>query len=111
MTDEHLRKRPEGSYIPRNDDHLILCRCEEITRGDIRKAIHSGLRTINEIKRETRAGMGLCQGQTCTRIIRAFIASELGCSLAEVGLPTPRTPVRPLSMMVLAADGMNKEAN
>lgn len=110
MADENLRKRSRELYIPKEDDHIILCRCEEITRGDIRKAIHHGLRTMNEIKRETRAGMGLCQGQTCTRIIRGFIASELGCSLAEVGYPTPRTPVRPIPMRLLAEDGMRKEA-
>ena len=109
MAEINIRKRASGPYIPGKDDGLILCRCEEITRGDIRRAIHSGLRTMNEIKRETRAGMGLCQGQTCTKIIRGFIASELGCSPAEIGLPTPRTPARPIRMTVLAADGMGKE--
>ena len=41
---------------------LIICRCEEVTEGEIKKAIRSGARTITGIKRRTRAGMGLCQG-------------------------------------------------
>ena len=109
MEHTRMRVRPAEPYTPREDDGIILCRCEEITKGDIRRAIHNGLRTMNEIKRETRCGMGLCQGQTCTRIIRGFIASELKCSLDEVGLPTPRTPVRPIPMTVMACDGMAKE--
>ncbi len=109
MAEKNRRIRAAAEYVSRDDDELILCRCEEITRGDIRRAIHAGLRTINEIKRETRAGMGLCQGQTCTKIIRSFIASELKCAPSEIGLPTPRTPARPIPMTVLAADGMGKE--
>ena len=100
------RVRGNGPYISREDDDIILCRCEEISKGDIRRAIHNGLRTMNEIKRETRCGMGLCQGQTCTKIIRSFIAAELGCPVKEIGLSTPRTPARPIPMKVMAADGM-----
>jgi hypothetical protein len=64
---------------------------------------------MNEIKRETRMGMGLCQGQTCTKIIRGFIARELGLPQTELGLPTPRTPARPIPMPVIANDGIMKE--
>lgn len=109
MEQNRRTKKTEGPYIPREDDEVILCRCEEITRGDIRRALHAGLQTINEIKRDTRCGMGLCQGQTCTQIIRGFVARERGCSPGEIGIPTPRTPARPLPMPVLAADGMIEE--
>lgn len=109
MAENKLRTAPAGEYIPRGDDDILLCRCEEVSQGDIRRALHAGLRTMNEIKRETRMGMGLCQGQTCTKIIRGFIARELGISQAELGIPTPRTPSRPLPMSVIANDGIMKE--
>ena len=40
-----------GPYVPEPDDDLIICRCEEITRGEIRKAIHEGMFTMTEVKR------------------------------------------------------------
>ena len=56
-----------------DDKNTILCRCEDLTREDILKCIQDGYRTIDEIKRVTRAGMGPCQGRTC----RMLIAQEL----------------------------------
>jgi NAD(P)H-nitrite reductase large subunit len=43
---------------------MIICRCEEITKGEIRRAIYDGMYTLTEIRRYLRTGMGLCQGQT-----------------------------------------------
>ena len=47
------------------EDHVIICRCEEITYGEIKQAIRDGATTLDGIKRVTRAGKGLCQGRTC----------------------------------------------
>jgi bacterioferritin-associated ferredoxin len=85
-----------------NDDDLIICRCEEITRGEIKEAIRSGIRTLNGIKRITRAGMGLCQGQTCQQLVARILAEELGISPAEIDPTTARGPVRPLRLEVFA---------
>ena len=49
-----------GEFEPRPDDDVVICRCEEITRGEIRRAVHAGMYTMNEVKRFLRAGMGLC---------------------------------------------------
>ena len=62
-----------GPYVPEPDDDLIICRCEEITRGEIRKAIHEGMFTMTEVKRYLRTGMGLCQGQTCGRLVKRIL--------------------------------------
>ena len=43
----------------------IICRCEEITEDEIIKSINDGASTVDEVKKFTRAGMGLCQGRTC----------------------------------------------
>ena len=69
-----------GEFEPRPDDDVVICRCEEITRGEIRRAVHAGMYTMNEVKRFLRAGMGLCQGQSCNKTVRAIIAQELGIS-------------------------------
>lgn len=87
---------------PPEDDDLVICRCEEITKGEIKEAIRNGMRTLNGIKRITRAGMGLCQGQTCQRLVSQILASELGVPVGEVTPTTARAPVRPLKLSVFA---------
>lgn len=69
-----------GPFVPMPDDDLIVCRCEEITKGEIRRAVHDGFRSLTEIKRVLRNGMGLCQGRPahgwCARSWRANWASS-----------------------------------
>ena len=83
-------------------DDLVICRCEEITRGEIKEAIRNGIQTLNGVKRITRAGMGLCQGQTCQQLVAQILVEQLGLSLAEVEPTTARGPVRPLRLAVFA---------
>ena len=83
-------------------DDLVICRCEEITRAEIKDAIRNGMRTLNGVKRITRAGMGLCQGQTCQRLVAQILSEELGISAADVAPTTARGPVRPLRLEVFA---------
>ena len=85
-----------------DDDDLVICRCEEITKGEIKDVIRNGMKTLNGIKRVTRAGMGLCQGQTCQRLVTQILASELGVSPAEVEPTTARAPVRPIRLSTFA---------
>lgn len=92
------RDRDIGPFIPKPDDDLIICRCEEITKGEIRRAVHEGMYTMIEVKRYLRAGMGLCQGQTCGRLIRPIIAKELGVPVSDLEMNRPRSPVRPIEM-------------
>lgn len=87
-----------GTFVPAEDDDLIICRCEEITKGEIRRAVHSGMYTFNMVKRYLRVGMGLCQGQSCQTNVRRIIAGELGIPLTELGYSTPRPPIRPVRM-------------
>ena len=76
----------------------IICRCEEITEKDIREAIRNGCRSISEIKRWTRAGMGICQGLTCTRLVERILCEELKISPAELESRSVRQPLRPVSL-------------
>ena len=58
----------------------IVCRCEEVTEGEIRAAIRArvGARTLDGIKRRTRSGMGRCQGGFCTPRLIEILGAELG---------------------------------
>ena len=83
-----------------DDKNTILCRCEDLTREDILKCIQDGYRTIDEIKRVTRAGMGPCQGRTCRMLIAQELSSYYKLPLEEVLMPTFRPPVKPISIDV-----------
>lgn len=83
-------------------DQTIICRCEDVTREDILAAINDGCRTLDEIKRVTRAGMGPCQGRTCRNLIAQELARIYGISVEDVLIPTFRAPVEPVNIGVLA---------
>ncbi|MBU2572466.1 MAG: (2Fe-2S)-binding protein, partial [Elusimicrobia bacterium] len=68
---------------PLNDDSIIICRCERVALGEIRKAIKSGVRDMNQLKAVTRAGMGACGAKTCESLILSVFKSE-GVDLKEV---------------------------
>jgi len=86
-------------------DSLIICRCEEVTEKEIRKAIREGADNINAIKRMTRAGMGLCQGKTCTRLISRIISKKTGKLIEEIKPGTFRPPARPIPARVMSNIG------
>ena len=91
-----------GTLIPHADDDTVICRCEDITKGEIRRAVHEGMYTMTEIKRFLRPGMGLCQGQRCGALVKRIIARELGVPADEIESPTARPPARPTELRVLA---------
>ena len=84
------------------EDDLIICRCEEITQAEIREAIRSGFTTLNEIKRFTRAGMGLCQGKTCRHLVAGILSRETRQNSSQLLPSTYRPPVRPVSLDILS---------
>ena len=66
----------------------IICRCEQITEGEILDAIRSSVvpTTIDAIKRRTRAGMGRCQGGFCQPKVLEILARELGKEWTDIHL-------------------------
>ena len=56
----------------------MVCRCELITKKEIKEAIRRGARTMDGIKFRTRSQMGRCHGAFCTMKIMAIMAEELG---------------------------------
>ena len=82
-------------------EDLIICRCQEVTKQDILDAIADGATTVDGVKRRTRAGMGLCQGKTCERLVAKIISEETGRSMAEILPPKSRIPVRPVKIGII----------
>jgi glycerol-3-phosphate dehydrogenase len=64
----------------------VICRCETVTEGEIVDAIHQpvGARTVDGVKRRTRAGMGRCQGGFCGPRVTQILARELGIPVEKV---------------------------
>ena len=64
----------------------IVCRCEQITEGEIVRAVKDNppARNIDAVKRRTRAGMGRCQGGFCQPHVAEIIARELGIPFEQV---------------------------
>ena len=64
----------------------IVCRCEMVTEGEIMDAINRpiGARTMDGIKRRTRAGMGRCQAGFCTPRTMEILSRELGIPMTEI---------------------------
>ncbi|MGM9545801.1 MAG: (2Fe-2S)-binding protein [Vescimonas sp.] len=85
-------------------EDVLICRCEEIYKSEILTAIRAGARTANEVKRFTNAGMGLCQGRTCRKLIEAIIAQETGAAPETVQPARYRMPARPVCIAQTAGE-------
>jgi NADPH-dependent 2,4-dienoyl-CoA reductase/sulfur reductase-like enzyme len=81
----------------------IVCRCEDVTRGEIDEAARHGARDMNQLKAWTRCGMGPCQGRTCGDVVGALLALHTG-SRETAGFFTGRAPLRPVSLAEVAGD-------
>ncbi|HEX3398760.1 MAG TPA: FAD-dependent oxidoreductase [Acetobacteraceae bacterium] len=82
-----IRLRP-GSLT----DETIVCRCEEVTAGQLRAEMAGGLTSLAVLKKATRAGMGRCQGRFCS----ATIARLCPDTPDDYAFAAPRAPLRPV---------------
>jgi NADPH-dependent 2,4-dienoyl-CoA reductase/sulfur reductase-like enzyme/Fe-S-cluster-containing hydrogenase component 2/bacterioferritin-associated ferredoxin len=82
---------PLAQYVERTAEDTIICRCERVTAGEIRKLIREGMRDISEIKAVTRTSMGSCGAKTCTPLIHRLFREE-GVPDAEV-VDQPKRPL------------------
>ena len=90
----------QGRAEPISDD-TIVCRCERVTAGEIRREIRDGVRDMNVLKATIRTGMGACGGKTCTELILRLYREE-GVDLADVALPTDRPFVSEVPLSAFA---------
>jgi NADPH-dependent 2,4-dienoyl-CoA reductase/sulfur reductase-like enzyme len=104
-----LRGRPfvDTLYGPRLTrrppaDDTMVCRCEEVTAGQVRQAVREGCQGPNQAKSYLRCGMGACQGRFCGLTVSQIIAAERGVSMDEVGYYRIRPPLKPIELGALA---------
>ncbi|MHA1530352.1 MAG: FAD-dependent oxidoreductase [Alphaproteobacteria bacterium] len=83
-------------------DDTIVCRCEEVTAGQVRQAVRDGCRGPNQVKSFLRCGMGPCQGRFCGLTVSGVIAAERGVAMDEVGYFRIRPPIKPIELGALA---------
>ncbi|MHA4736145.1 FAD/NAD(P)-dependent oxidoreductase [Ensifer adhaerens] len=80
-------------------DETTLCRCEEITIAEGRRAIASGsISEINRLKALSRVGMGRCQGRMCSAAATELLSGLCGVSPGEVGRLRAQAPVKPIPL-------------
>lgn len=77
-------------------DQLMICRCEEVSVGDIRRVVNEGHWEINRVKAHCRVGMGRCQGRMCGAAAAEIIACESGRAIASIGRLRAQAPIKPV---------------
>ena len=103
-----IRPFLDALYAPPEDvlrpaDAVTVCRCEEVTAGQLRAVVRLGCPGPNQAKSLLRCGMGPCQGRLCGLTVSEIIASERHVSLAEIDYYRIRPPLKPLQLSELAA--------
>jgi thioredoxin reductase len=92
----------QALFDARTDGQTVLCRCEDVTLADITERIFDGSLEPGPVIAETRATMGLCQGRNCASLLAAAISRQSGVPIDRVPPITPRPPVLPVPLGVLA---------
>lgn len=83
-------------------DDTVLCRCEDISFGTVRAQIAAGHDTLAAIKRNTRLGMGRCQGRYCAVTAARLVSDATGRADSVEQYFAPRAPVKPMPAGALA---------
>ncbi|MCM2459785.1 NAD(P)/FAD-dependent oxidoreductase [Pseudomonas sp. CG7] len=106
LLDTLYRPRTENR-IPADD--VTVCRCEEVSAGDIRRYVDLGCLGPNQTKAFGRCGMGPCQGRQCGLSVTEIIAERRGVAPAEVGYYRIRSPLKPITLAQLAGEHLSIE--
>lgn len=92
-----------SEFIQHPDDDTIICRCEEITAGDIRHYVKLGCSGPNQTKAYGRCGMGPCQGRYCGLSVTNLLAKAHSTSANDIGYYRIRPPLKPITLGELAS--------
>jgi NAD(P)H-nitrite reductase large subunit len=87
------------------DAGTVVCRCEDVTLGDLAAADLPSMATSGSVKRMTRAGMGKCQGRYCGPIVAARSVRRTGEPMDHHSGFAPQSPVKPVPIKDIAAAG------
>lgn len=91
-------------------DATLICRCEELTVGDVRQGLDEAPGHVGNLKRATRIGMGRCQGRYCGPIAARMVAETTGKPIEDLSFFAPRVPIKPVAISaILAAEQAHNE--
>ena len=79
-------------------NETLVCRCEEVTWGEVLTAWDDGADNLYGIKLWTRIGMGRCQGRICGDALAALLADKFNADQEQLLFNQPRLPIRPVSL-------------
>lgn len=82
----------------------IICRCEDLRCDSVEEVIVTGANDLHQVKTQSRAGMGYCQGRICSPLIAPLIARQTGQEIGGLKPFTIRPPIQPVRLGALAAD-------
>ncbi len=97
------RYYPAPDWIGSVADDVVLCRCEEVTAGQLREAMAHGCSGPNQAKSFLRCGMGPCQGRMCANSVTEVMAAGSGTAPGEVGSFRIRPPAKPVTLAEVAS--------
>jgi bacterioferritin-associated ferredoxin len=83
---------------------VIVCRCEDVTLGDLQHAVEKGYSDIEEVKRYTGFGTGPCQGKECLRLVAVALVGLTGVAPETIPPFTARPPLVPTPLKLFALD-------
>jgi len=95
--------RPRQQVLVPPDDATIVCRCEEVSAGELRRMAALGCTGPNQAKAFSRCGMGPCQGRQCALTAAQVLAHESGRPVASAGHFRVRPPIKPVTVGELAS--------
>lgn len=114
VREEHLRNYLDQKFAPPVSirkaipDDVMICRCENITAGEIRALTNINCSGPNQAKAFTRCGMGPCQGRMCNLSVTEIMADSLGRTPQEIGHYRIRAPIKSVSVEEMATLGSGK---
>ncbi len=82
----------------------VVCRCEDVTRGEIDEALAQCAGSLDQLKHFTRCGMGPCQGRYCGDTVQELASQHFECPREQVLPWTGRPPLRPVRLAELIGD-------
>ena len=82
----------------------VLCRCENVTAGELRATAKIDATELNRAKAYCRVGMGRCQGRVCGPAAAEILAAALGKPVETVGRFRAQPPVKPVPLEPLGGE-------
>ena len=92
IQNKEVTEPAKETILPKEiDDNTMICLCERVTAGEVKKWIKKGVTDLNQLKAITRLGMGPCGAKSCDNLVK-WVYREVGVP-AESITENVRRPV------------------